>query len=278
MQTTSGESRPRPWARWGWANRLHASLRPSVRQDWSRPYEILRNKWGEVPATNQTRHQSRDFLDLDDKALLNFWLTSRDEQSTGPAFDHRGWYQALYTDALRDKEVLDVGSGLGFSSLTFAQHGARVTFLDLHPDNLAVVERVAGLLGLDKPRCVLLEDLSSLDALAEYDAITAIGSLHHAPSDVIRPEARSLLRHLRVGGRWLQFAYPRGRWQREGKLPFSRWGESTDGVGTPWAEWYDVPKLLDLLAPGRFEVVLYHEFGGGAFNWFDLLYRGGGQQ
>jgi SAM-dependent methyltransferase len=239
---------------------------------------MLRTKWGEVPASNQTRQQSKDLLALDDQALLSFWLASRDEQSTGTSFCHRGWYHALYTDTLRDKDVLDVGSGLGFSSLTFAQQGARVTFLDLHPTNLAVVERLSGLLGMERPRSVLLENLSSLHELETYDVIMALGSLHNAPRDVMRPEVQSLLRHLRIGGRWLQLAYPRGRWQREGRLPFNRWGEHTDGVGTPWCEWYDVPKLLELLAPARFDVVLYHEFGGGAFNWFDLLYRGGGAE
>src|SRR5579872_2846744 len=150
---------PRPWAQRRWANRLHAILHPPARQDWSRPFDTLRNKWGEVPATNELRRHSAELLELSDQELLSFWLTSRDEQSTGEGFNHRGWFHVLYQDTLRDKDVLDVGSGLGFSSLTFAQHGARLTFLDLHPNNLAVVQRVAGLLGLSTPRCVLLTDL-----------------------------------------------------------------------------------------------------------------------
>jgi hypothetical protein len=62
---------------------------------------------------------------------------------------------------------------------------------------------------------------------------------------------------------------PRARVSR-----FANWGLTTDGPGTPWAEWYDLDKLLSMFAPARFEVVLYQEFHNGDFNWFDLRYRG----
>src|SRR6266478_4959515 len=122
---------------------------------------------------------------------------------------------------------------------------------------------------------VPFEDLSSLRPLdADYDVIMAMGSLHHAPAKVMKPEYQELLRHLKIGGRWLQLAYPRSRWIREGRSPFSKWGEMTDGAGTPWCEWYDLPKLLSMFEPAKFEVVLYQEFHNSDFNWFDLVYRG----
>ena len=117
--------------------------------------------------------------------------------------------------------------------------------------------------------------MSSLRPLdADYDVIMAMGSLHHAPAKVMKPEYQELLRHLKIGGRWLQLAYPRSRWIREGRSPFSKWGEMTDGAGTPWCEWYDLPKLLSMFEPAKFEVVLYQEFHNSDFNWFDLVYRG----
>jgi hypothetical protein len=57
-------------------------------------------------------------------------------------------------------------------------------------------------------------------------------------------------------------------------LPFDEWGVATDGVGTPWAEWYDVPKLLDALSPARFDLVFYTEWHREDFNWFDLVLSG----
>lgn len=247
--------------------RLQSARR--VHEDWNRPFHALGRKWGEVPGTASARVHSVDLLRLSDSELVSWWRHARDDQNTRGG---RAWLHALYSDALRQKSVLDVGSGLAFSSLTFAQHGARVTFLDVNADNLLVVRRLATLLGIPDSKYVLLDDFSTLATLDTFDVILAMGSLHHAPDHVIRREAALLLRHLRPGGRWLQLAYPRGRWIREGFQPFDRWGEWTDGPGTPWAEWYSTRKLLALLWPARFNVVLYHEFARGEFNWFDLQY------
>jgi cyclopropane fatty-acyl-phospholipid synthase-like methyltransferase len=176
---------------------------------------------------------------------------------------------------MRGEKVMDVGSGFGVDSITFAQHGARLTFVDLVEANLKVLERLCEIMGLRDVSFVRFEDVSSLKPLdTDYDVVMAMGSLHHAPQHVLQPEYQDLIRHLKIGGRWLQLAYPRRRWIREGREPFSGWGKITDGPGTPWAEWYDLPKLLKMLEPGKFEVVLYQEFHNGDFNWFDLLYQG----
>jgi hypothetical protein len=44
----------------------------------------------------------------------------------------------------------------------------------------------------------------------------------------------------------------------------------TDGETTPWAEWYDLDKVLTLLEPYEFNVVVAFEFYNGDFIWFDL--------
>jgi len=90
----------------------------------------------------------------------------------------------------------------------------------------------------------------------------------------MKPEYQELLKHLKVGGHWLQLAYPKARWVRDGRPRFAHWGVVTDGEGTPWAEWYDLDKLFGMFAPAKFDVVLYQEFHNQDFNWFDLLYRG----
>jgi hypothetical protein len=43
----------------------------------------------------------------------------------------------------------------------------------------------------------------------------AMGSIHNAPVEVMKPEYQELLRHLKVGGRWLQLAYPKSLWRRD---------------------------------------------------------------
>jgi 2-polyprenyl-3-methyl-5-hydroxy-6-metoxy-1,4-benzoquinol methylase len=263
--------------------KVKAVLRPEAKEipgqggaraDWREPYERLRTKWAEVPVTRLDRMGTTDLLNLSDADLLGKWLRARDELTTGPEFAHRGWYHTLYTDFMHGKKVMDVGSGFGVDSITFARCGAKLTFVDLAESNLRVLERLCGIMQLKDVGFVLLRDLESLKPLdTDYDVIMAMGSLHHAPINVIKPECRELVRHLRVGGRWLQLAYPKARWIREGSPAFDVWGPMTDGPGTPWAEWYDLPKLLSMLEPARFDVVLHREFHNNDFNWFDLLYH-----
>ena len=104
--------------------------------------------------------------------------------------------------------------------------------------------------------------------------IMALDPTHHAPMDILKPEYQELLRRLKVGGHWLQLAYPKGRWVRDGRPRFANWGVVNDGAGTPWAEWLDPEKLLGVFGPARFDVVLCQEFHNSDFNCFDLLYRG----
>jgi SAM-dependent methyltransferase len=242
---------------------------------WKTPFDTLRKKWVQVPTGASTSEKTTQLIALPDDALLAEWEKARRDITTGPEFTHRGWYHVLYADGMRAKKVMDIGSGFGVDSISFAQHGARLTFVDLVESNLKVLERLCKIMGLKDVRFVLLEDLESLRPLdTDYDVIMAMGSLHHAPSDILKPEYQELLLHLKVGGRWLQLAYPRSRWIREGREPFSKWGAITDGPGTPWSEWMEPEKLMSLLAPGKFDLVLHQEFHHGYFNWFDLLYRG----
>lgn len=234
---------------------------------------ILRTKWGEVPGGEVTRVMSRDLLQLSDQALLQKWQQFHKEASTGGAFSVRGWYQLIYKDVFRGRKIMDFGSGLAIDTIFYAQHGAEVTFVDIVPSNLEVVKRLCKLKGLTKTHFCYMEDLSSLSSLpADYDAIYCQGSLIHSPLEVTRLEAQALLKHLPVGGRWIELAYPKSRWEREGKMPFDRWGKKTDG-GAPWAEWHDLEKVKAFLAPAVFEVILALEFHNSDFNWFDLVRR-----
>lgn len=241
--------------------------------DWQKPYDTLRRKWGEVPITNWEILSTEQLLALPDDALLQKWEKSRTTLTTGGEWDHRGWYHTLYADSMQGKKVMDIGSGFGVDSITFAQHGARLTFVDLVETNLKVLQRLCGILGLKDTRFVLFEDLNSLKALdTDFDVIMAMGSLHNAPVEVMKPEYQELVRHLKVGGRWLQLAYPKSLWIKAGCPTFDKWGQMLER--SPWEEWYDVPKLLSMFEPAKFDVVLYREFHKGDFNWFDLLYRG----
>ena len=236
---------------------------------------LLREKWAVVPTSLSGRCDLSKLEDYSDTELLQKWETVRSEATTGSQYSHRGWYHTLYAPILQNKNVLDIGSGFGIDGITFAQHGAQVTFVDIVEQNLLIIERICKILGITNINTILLKNENSLKSLGyDCDAILAMGSLHHAPSEFIKIECHELLQHLRIGGRWLQLAYPKSRWVRDGMPPFDQWGVITDGENTPWAEWYSLSKLLELLEPFAFDVVLSQEFHNNKFVWFDLIFKG----
>lgn len=234
------------------------------------PFSTLRRKWEEVPA-GPRRYRTSELLKMSDQVLMALWTTLREEATTGPSFAVRGWYHALYRDIFRGRRVLDVGCGLGLDTITYAESGAEVTFLDIVPENLEVVRRLCDALKVPAGGFILLEKMEDLDLLpGPFDAVYAQGSLINVPFNQVRNEAQRLLRHLPVGGRWVELAYPKERWERDGKPAYSDWGPITDGPGTPWVEWYDLRKVSAILSPARFETILALNFHNDDFNWFDL--------
>jgi SAM-dependent methyltransferase len=257
-------------------NRLPASPLRGF-SDWApkdetgtRLFAALRQKWNEVPVGLGGRRKTADLLKLDDARLKSMWIDTHREATRGPGYQARGWYQDLYVDVLRGKKVLDVGSGLGIDGITFAKAGATMTYLDIAASNLDLLRRLCGIFDISAS-FFCLEDLESLNQLpADFDVIWCQGSMLHVPFEFSRREAQRLLQHLRVGGRWIELAYPRERWHRDGAPPFDQWGKYTDGAATPWAQWYDLPTLIARLEPAKFDVVLSFNFHNDDFIWFDL--------
>jgi SAM-dependent methyltransferase len=244
---------------------------PEKSSYWDNPLGELRKKWHEVPAGN-VRISTRELTNLSDNELRETWLAIRQSAITEDRFSERGWYHVLYQDIFRAKKIMDVGSGLGIDGITFAEAGAHVTFVDIVQSNLDVIKRLCGIFHIENVDFCYLQNIESLRALPkDYDVIWCQGSLINAPFENIREEAQEILQHLPVGGRWIELAYPKNRWVREGQLPFNVWGNFTDGEGTPWMEWYDLEKIKRRFDPVQFDVILSFEFHNGDFIWFDLV-------
>jgi 2-polyprenyl-3-methyl-5-hydroxy-6-metoxy-1,4-benzoquinol methylase len=233
----------------------------------------LRRKWGAVTTSLLNRAEA-DLANTSDKELWSIWTRLTEEATTGDGHSVRGWYHDLYRDAFKGKRVLDVGCGLGIDGLTLARAGASVTFLDIVASNLEILERLCRIAHLEDVRFHYLRDLASIETLPDnFDVIWCQASMIHAPFSFARREAEALLSHLPVGGRWIELAYPRERWERDGRLPFREWGRITDGELTPWAEWYDLKRLRARLHPAEFDVVSHFNFHQDDFVWFDLTRR-----
>ncbi|MBS0546221.1 MAG: class I SAM-dependent methyltransferase [Proteobacteria bacterium] len=231
-----------------------------------------REKWREAPRGSDAdgRVFSTDLLAMADDAFLAAWQQMAARRYAGEV----GWLGPLYFDTFRGKNVAELGPGLGYDGVRFAEHGAHWTFCDIVPDNLAVIRRITTLKGLsDRVHFHLIGDDLSFDALPrDFDAIWVFGSIHHVPFEIARKEALDLLGHLKPGGRWMELVYPRERWLREGAPPFEQWGKLTDGERTPWAEWHDIEKVRRRLFPAPLRTLLDFEFCSHNYRWFDMVY------
>jgi len=238
--------------------------------DRGNPLKTLREKWFEVPA-GDNRLRTTDLINMSDHELLSTWKNIRDSATSGSSFDIRGWYHALYLDSFTKNKVMDVGSGLGIDGITFAQNGTKVTFVDIVQSNLELLKRLCSLLGLSNVEFFYLDDFEKLNLLPNnFDVIWCQGSMINLPYEIAREESSLLLKHLAIGGRWIELAYPKERWIREGGMPLNIWGEKTDG-GAPWIEWYDLEKMCNRLDSATFKVILSFNFHNNDFNWFDLV-------
>jgi SAM-dependent methyltransferase len=233
--------------------------------------DLLSEKWKEVPGgeDQSSRIFSNSLLDLSDSEFIDYWDCEFEK-----AKEFRLWYFSLYRDFLQGKKVLEIGSGLGFDAVYYSQLGAKWVCSDIAPSNILSIQRIAKLKGA-AIETVVIQSLSSLESLDDdFDVIWCNGSLHHAPFEIARQECCAVLSRMKSGGRWIEMAYPRQRWVREGALEFSKWGKSTDGERTPWVEWYDAEKIKRRLYPHKFETILEYPHYSNSFVWIDLLHIG----
>jgi hypothetical protein len=233
-------------------------------------FDLLKNRWKVVPFGQEDRESTEILMGFSDEKLLGIYNTVL-TKDTEIDYSHRGWFHTLYRDLLIDKRILDIGTGMGISSIQFLKWGNSVTFADLVPSNLALVERLVSLMGLQmNAEYLLIESFDDLNNLNELDVLFSGGSLHHAPKEFLMPEYQILQSKVRNGGRWLQLAYPKTRWLREGSPKYEKWGTYTDGPDTPYAMPIDASFVQSMIAPRESRIILDYEFHNSDFNWIDL--------
>ena len=82
------------------------------------------------------------------------------------------------------KRVLEIGCGIGTDTLSFAQHGARVTAVDLSEKSMALARQRAEVYS-QQDRIEFYngnsEELSTFVPVSTYDLVYSFGVIHHTP-------------------------------------------------------------------------------------------------
>lgn len=202
------------------------------------------SKWKKLPAGEGRCEVARLHSLSDDEMLKSYdeWAVFwRDE---------RGWEYERYGAQYAGRKVLEIGSGLGFDALAYSKSAAQWVCADIIADNVAFVQRIAGLKGRENITCQHMTDVFTHDFGMTFDGFHAHGVLHHIPFEAAQKEVAHIDQFLNPGAVVTLLMYPFERWEFCGKPDFTEFGCMTDGKGTPWAEWYDETKILDLMGAG----------------------------
>jgi SAM-dependent methyltransferase len=128
-------------------------------------------------------------------------------------------------DRWKGKRVLEVGCGIGTTTIGFARAGAHVTAIDLSSESAGLTRQRAAVYGVDDRVTVHVgnaEELSSIVPVETYDLVWSFGVVHHSPHPVrvvrqIRKymDARSELRlmvYSRVSYKLFWIMHTEGAW------------------------------------------------------------------
>jgi 2-polyprenyl-3-methyl-5-hydroxy-6-metoxy-1,4-benzoquinol methylase len=83
----------------------------------------------------------------------------------------------------KDKEVLEIGCGIGTDSINFARAGAKLTVVELSEKSLEVTKQRFAVYGLEATFVVAdAEHLSQFLPSKKYDLVYSFGVIHHTPN------------------------------------------------------------------------------------------------
>lgn len=134
----------------------------------------------------------------------------------------------------RGKKVLEIGCGIGTDTVSFADHGASVTSVDLSEKSLDLARQRTAVYGVQDQvhfYCGNAEELGTFVPVEPYDLIYSFGVIHHTP----HPERvlEQLRQYARTGTTVKIMVYHRRSWK-------VLWILLTEGKGQFWK----VPELV----------------------------------
>lgn len=82
-----------------------------------------------------------------------------------------------------DKDVLEIGCGIGTDTINFARAEARIMAIDISPRSIEIAQKRAKIYGLDNIKFQIgnAEQLTQFLPFRTYDLIYSFGTIHHTP-------------------------------------------------------------------------------------------------
>jgi ubiquinone/menaquinone biosynthesis C-methylase UbiE len=227
----------------------------------------IQNWWAENPMTYGETHGqtifkehtfqmgTREFFDRIDQEFYR-WNT--------PLHHQKPFDKLFPYDLYQDKNVLEIGCGLGTMLMNWAKNGALCTAVDLNPTSIEQSKKRFELLDLTAD--IRLEDANKLPFEDHsFDYVWSWGVLHHSPN--IELSIKELFRVLKPGGgfgimlynrqsfyQWYMTDYVEGFLHRESTFlkPLelnSRYGDGHREEGNPYTWPVTQKEGLNLLKP-----------------------------
>jgi hypothetical protein len=206
------------------------------------------DKWRSLPV-GQGRIGVEKMLRMGDENLTRMY-----KKCMLASMKSRKWEYDKFSPIISRKQVLEIGGGLGYDGFYYSKFAETWTYADIVPENLELFKRLARLLGVQNVRFQLMEDIFHHNFEDVYNGFYAHGVLHHIPFQYAREEVKNIDRFLEDDTYAVVLMYPKERWVAGGKPDFDRFGAFTDGIDTPWAEYYTEEKIVKLFSD-RFTLV-----------------------
>jgi len=116
-------------------------------------------------------------------------------------FLYRDWIFPNTLETLRDKDVLDAGSGPGVQIRMMGAVARSITAVDLEALDVSAqkTQDIAGKVNYVR------DDILKMDLGRQFDVVNCVGVIHH--TDNPTTTFKNLVRHLKPGGRMIIWAY-----------------------------------------------------------------------